>query len=56
MIDKRPVQGEEAVLHATRNRNKPNSVTVHVGLMPRARLDRSDFFDRTPIKERAGWR
>ena len=44
------------MLHATRNRNKPNSVTVHGGLMPRARLEQSDFLDRTPIKERAGWR
>ena len=44
------------MLHATRNRNKPNSVTVHVGLMSRARLERSDFLDRKPIKERAGWR
>jgi len=59
VIDKRPIQGEVAVrLDAScyRNRNKPNSVTVHVGLMPRARLERSDFLDRTPIKERPGWR
>ena len=41
MIDKRPIQGEVAVhldASCNRNRNKPNSVTMHVGLMLHVRL------------------